>query len=247
MRALIALLLSLWLAPAWAQLPLTGAGKGAPGGATPFSITGTDHAEDSTGATTYTWSSKNFAIGAANATRYVGMTLVGRGIGLLGSASSVTVNGATSATFVGKRNTQVDGNSLVTEIWVVPVPTGTTMTISVVYPSSMLRAGIAVFSILGSNGSTPAGAAVSSAEGGSVASVNTAVTVPSGGGSLVVSANLNSATVTPTNYTEYIDAIIGSTTAYEAGSDTSNSGSTTYTATFSTTASGNIVAAAWSP
>ena len=31
MRALIALLLSLWLAPAWAQLPLTGAGKGKPG------------------------------------------------------------------------------------------------------------------------------------------------------------------------------------------------------------------------
>lgn len=31
MRALIALLLSLWLAPAWAQLPMTGAGKGTPG------------------------------------------------------------------------------------------------------------------------------------------------------------------------------------------------------------------------
>lgn len=33
MRTLIALLLSLWLAPAWAQLPMTGAGKGTPGGA----------------------------------------------------------------------------------------------------------------------------------------------------------------------------------------------------------------------
>ncbi len=31
MRALIALLLSLWIAPAWAQLPMTGAGKGTPG------------------------------------------------------------------------------------------------------------------------------------------------------------------------------------------------------------------------
>lgn len=31
MRALIALLLSLWLVPAWAQVPMTGAGKGAPG------------------------------------------------------------------------------------------------------------------------------------------------------------------------------------------------------------------------
>lgn len=33
MRSLIALLLALWLAPAWAQVPMTGAGKGAPGGA----------------------------------------------------------------------------------------------------------------------------------------------------------------------------------------------------------------------
>ena len=33
MRVLIALLLSLWLAPAWAQLPMTGAGKGTPAAA----------------------------------------------------------------------------------------------------------------------------------------------------------------------------------------------------------------------
>lgn len=39
MRALIALLLSLWLAPAWAQVPLTGAGKGTPAAfAGPFDV-----------------------------------------------------------------------------------------------------------------------------------------------------------------------------------------------------------------
>lgn len=32
MRSLIALLLALWLAPAWAQVPMTGAGKGTPAG-----------------------------------------------------------------------------------------------------------------------------------------------------------------------------------------------------------------------
>jgi hypothetical protein len=34
MRSLIALLLALWLAPAWAQVPMTGAGLGAPAGGT---------------------------------------------------------------------------------------------------------------------------------------------------------------------------------------------------------------------
>lgn len=57
MRRLIAILLSLWLAPAWAQVPMTGAGKGAPGSsASTATITLTDSStacnqNDTTGGT----------------------------------------------------------------------------------------------------------------------------------------------------------------------------------------------------
>lgn len=244
MRSLIALLLSLWLAPAWAQLPMTGAGKGAPTTVTPFAISQTNgtSAQDTTSQTTYTFTSQS--IGAADASRVVAAVVVSRQAGTVGDISSVTIGGVSATQVKTCYNTAA--NTSVLAIWVAAVPTGTTATVSVVFPSAMLRAMVSLYRIVGSNGSVPSGAAIDCLYNTSVGSVAATVTVPSGGGSVIGSMNTNTATVTPTNYTEDIDTAI-STTAVETGNDTSHSGSTTYTATFSTSASGGIVAAAWSP
>lgn len=52
MRSLIAILLALWLAPAWTQVPMTGAGRGAPSSAmvSPITVTGNGAVPSSTSA-----------------------------------------------------------------------------------------------------------------------------------------------------------------------------------------------------
>lgn len=219
-----------------------GPGTPASSGATAFSIAFTDHAEDTTTQTTYTWSSKAFAIGTANATRLVGAAISARSA-VAPTVSSVTIGGV-SATKVVECVVGTPEN--VTSMWQAAVPTGTTATISATFSLAAVRAGIAVYSVLGSNGVAPSGAAIATS---TLGAPSASITVPSGGGSIISSvAVVAGATVTATNFTIDLNSTsLTSNTFYMAGSDTAHSGSTTYTVNWTAGGAPCATFAAWSP
>ncbi len=160
MRKLLTFLIALGaivfavVATASANMMLTGVGS-APGGGggTPFGITNTDFASDTTTQTTYNFSARNFAIGSADPSRLVVVVVGARQAGTVGAASGVLINGSAASLVVsGADSTAPSGATTTLDIYQLAVSTGTTATVAVTYPSAMLRAGSAVYSILGSNG-----------------------------------------------------------------------------------------------
>src|SRR6185312_935711 len=150
------------------------------GGSTPFGITNTDFASDTTTQTTYNFSSRNFAIGSADPSRLVVVAVAARQSGIVGAASGVLINGSAASLVVSGINAVTNTSTL--DIYQLAVPTGTTATVSVTYPSAMLRAGCAVYSVLGSNRIVPSGAAIGTS---TAANPSAAITVPSGGGTVL--------------------------------------------------------------
>ena len=234
------------------HMTLLGAGKPPAISSTPFGITKTDNAEDNTGQTTYTWSSRNFAIGPADSTRKIGIVIGSRGGAATPTVSSVTVNGSISAAPVVEGRNVIASTSVdLVSIWDAPVPTGTTATISVTFTGAMVRAGCAVFSILGSNGVTPSGGAVAHDDTNNDSTGT--ITVPVGGGSIIGGVN-NTGTanvIGTTNWTADTAVtpaiLIGSSLQYVVGHDTSHSGSTAYTIVWNAGTQDAGAFAAWSP
>src|SRR6185312_6261578 len=161
------------------------------GGSTPFGITNTDFASDTTTQTTYNFSSRNFAIGSADPSRLVVVVVAARQAGTVGAASGVLINGSAASLVVsGANSANPAGATSTLDIYQLAVPTGTTATVSVTYPSAMLRAGCAVYSVLGSNGIVPSGGAIATSI--TVNPVIGTITVPVGGGT-ILGAGLSSA------------------------------------------------------
>jgi hypothetical protein len=230
---------------------LGGAGKPPTPPVTPFSIAFGDHAEDNTTQTTYTWTGKAFAIGAADATRLVVAHIVARQTTAI-TLNSVTIGGVAATKIIGFNNTASDG--AISELWQAAVPTGTTATVSAVFSAASLRAGCQVYSVLGSNKTLPttgaSTAAIDSTSG--TATQSGTLAVPTKGGSIIVSGGAYSGlpTVTPTNWVDDLPVTnIGSTIYYLGGQDTSGIvGSRTYTLMFAQVAnSAASIFAAWSP
>lgn len=173
MRALIALLLSLWLAPVWAQLPLTGAGKEKPGGVT-FSAAWTGSgSQEASGGTTINYASQQF--GAADPNRIIAAFICAR----QGSGTA----GVTSVTIDGNAATQVASsvyasNTVGTCQWWYSANSSanTSGTISVTYSAAASRTGLSVYRIVTAT-TTPAGSTSSSGSGGATATIS----IPSGG------------------------------------------------------------------
>lgn len=220
---------------------------------TPFGITFTDNAQDNTGQTTYTWSSRNFAVGSADSTRLVVAVVASRGGAATPTLNSVTIGGVSATSVVEGRNVVASTSVDLTSIWQAAVPSGTTATVSAVFSGAMVRAGCAVFSVLGSNGTAPSGGAIAS-DSTNNASTGT-ITVPSGGGAIIAgcaNTNVGTSNVTPTNWTADTATtpaiLIGSTLQYIVGHDT-NTGSRAYTITWSSITSPQSAGAfaAWSP
>ena len=253
MRKLLTFLIALGaivfavVATASANMMLTGVGS-APGGGggTPFGITNTDFASDTTTQTTYNFSARNFAIGSADPSRLVVVVVGARQAGTVGAASGVLINGSTASLVVsGADSTAPSGATSTLDIYQLAVPTGTTATVAVTYPSAMLRAGCAVYSILGSNGVVPSGAAIAT----SLTTVNpsASITVPTGGGTILGAAISAAGSATPTNYTQD-QSVAVSTLWFVAGHDTAHSGSTSYTVTTTGGSNDPVGAfAAWAP
>lgn len=230
------------------------AGRGAIDGVkTPFSVTFTDHAEDNTGQTTYTWSSRNFAVGAADSTRLVVAVIASRGGTATPTLNSVSVGVNAATSVVEARNVLVSTSVDILSIWQLLVTGGTTATISATFSGAMVRAACAAFSVLGSNGVAPSGAAIAS----DITNNNSTgtITVPIGGGSIIGAATngAGNSNATPTNWTADTATtpaiLIGSSLQYIVGHDTSHTGSTAYTVSWS--GAGGLQSAgafaAWSP
>ena len=211
-------------------------------GVTPFGITNTASPVDATSQTAYTFTAA--AVGLADPSRIIAVIEASRNAGTVSNSTGVTING-NAATLV-KAGISTANGTVTCNIWQLAVPSGTTADFVITYPSTMLRCGLSVYSILGSDGVAPSGSATATNSTSTGSSVAGTITVPSGGGSIIGCANINSLTVTPTNYTEDIDKAVASTTFYETGHDTSGSGSTTFTCTFSgSTSAGSGIFAAW--
>jgi len=235
---LIALFSLVWLTGAgW--LPLAKSG-----GAVSFSIANTDYVEDATSQTTYTFTGR--AIGSAAASRVVVVVVASRVSGAASAASGVTIGGS-SASLVKSLATTVTNTDTI-DVYQLAIAAGTTATVVVTYPAAMARCGVAVYSVIGSNGVVPSGAAA--ATSASLTAPSASITVPVGGGSIVgASGGGGPNTATATNYTQDLANNIGASgTIIVAGHDTSHSGSTTYTITWDAAAAESAAAfAAWSP
>jgi len=218
---------------------------------TPFSITKTDNAEDNTGQTTYTWSSRNFAIGSADSTRLVVAAIGSRGGAATPTVSSVTIGGVAATAVVEGRNVIASTSVDLISLWQAAVPSGTTATVSATFSGAMVRAGCVVFSVLGSNGAAPSGGAIAHDDTNNDSTGT--ITVPSGGGSIIGGVN-NTGTanvIGTTNWTADTAVtpaiLIGSSFQYVAGHDTAHSGSTAYTIVWNAGTQDAGAFAAWGP
>lgn len=198
----------------------------------------TDNAQSANAASTYTFGSRNFAVRSGGLVLAAAHSRIGANTTAV--LSSLTIGGS-AATFItgsDSRNTSAGALST-TSWWLISVPSGNTETLSALYSATMARAGTELFSVVGSNGSTPTGSAVGSMTGTSIGAVGTCtVTVPVGGVALIA-GSLSSVTgtpgVTPTNYTPHGGPVnLASTMWYASGSD-NTPGTNTYTMTWTGT------------
>jgi hypothetical protein len=189
-------------------------------------VTFTDHAEDATGLTTYTWAGKAFAIGTADPTRLVTAYVTGRASATTtATCTGVTIGGVAATLVTDGRNTAA-GNLLTQSAWQALVPTGTTATISATFSTAFLRAGVAVFSVTGSSGDVPLGMnvnAIASTDNSTVdPSLTTTVVVPAQGAIAVggaLGAVTGTPTITPTNFTTSLAPTALGTSWHTVGKD----------------------------
>jgi hypothetical protein len=210
----------------------------------------TDNAVDSTAQTTYTWASKAFAVGTADATRIVVVDVNARFGGTTITANSFTINGVTATKVDEARNT-TGGASTMTTRWQAAIPLGTTVTLSATYSGLVSRAGCVVYTVIGSNGAVPTGTATANNVGTTTA-VSASITVPANGKALIggdINQTGTTPSVTATNYTTDLAATLVGTSNWQTGGHDNTTGARTYTITWSvaTSAGTTIVASAWSP
>lgn len=192
------------------------------------SINYTDSAVDATSQSTYTWSAKNFLIGTPNAARKVVVGISSR-FGTTGATlTSVTIGGVAAI----KRGEIIDttgGAESITSVWEAIVPTGTNATVSAVFSTAMLRAGISVWTVYGTFSTA------SNASTAGLTLTNTAVT-PSKGGAIIFTSIIAGSvpTLASTGYVQRQGVTLIAGTMYYASGSSMFQGSQTYTNTYST-------------
>lgn len=216
-------------------------------GSTPFSITNTVNSNNIAGAaTTFTYNTQN--IGTANATRIIVVAVTG-GINNV-SITGITVGGnaATQTTNTGAAGTPTNPNTI-NDIWYYADggALGTSTTIVVTYASSQSRNAICVYSVLGT-GAAFSSSAHGNGGGSAIVTANVVATVPAGGGAILIFGNHTSVTgFTSTNWTVDLPFALYGTSGVAAGHTTSASGSTTFTANWTTNSEAILSVATFSP
>lgn len=149
--------------------------------ATPFSLTATDNAIDTTSQTTYNFGTRSF--GPADSTRIIAVEIGARNAAGTQVVSSASIGGV-AATFSVRQLAAT--NNAVAELWYAAVPTGTTGNVSVTFAGANSRAAVQVYSILSPSSAAPAVTGVSTAN-----APTTTFTIPSGGAAIGMSYWIN--------------------------------------------------------
>lgn len=227
---LLAFALAFFPPLAFAQTNIIGGGlrgDAKAGSSVAFGLTAITKVDSSSGCTlvTTTLTCTGVAFGTADPTRQMAFGISSRNSATF-TIVSVTVNTTLTATSVIDQP-NVGANANRASIFIDAVPTGTTGTIVVVFNSTILRAAVTVYRIVGTGvvaGLTAPSTATNPTSG--------ALTIPAGGGTIGVGTFANAVSTTMTNLTQDFSAAIGATsTVAAAGSNTSASGSTTFTIT----------------
>lgn len=253
MKKLLAVILTLWLAPAWAQVPMTGAGKGTPETPATFNITFGSSVGDNTSQTSYSLAS--VGIGSADPNRYVVVAVCIRSSNAI-STPTVTVGGSSATKIVEMISGA--GPATYSALFQVPsiVSSGTSATVAISgFGSAAARAAAQGYSVVTNTSALPSGSAVTAMSVGGLHQMTGSVTVPSNGRSIVAMCNaLNGSPSTfaapVSNITVDQTGAIGgaSTTETFSGHDTANrTGATTYTTQSITINTQAAVTAAWAP
>jgi hypothetical protein len=227
----LACLLHFWIGHAEAQ-SLVLPGPGLPVSATPFSIT---HIADATTLTGGATCSLSINTGTAG-------TLLGIPINDLANVvtvTGVTVNGvnATQATNAATG----DGGGENVDFWYLASSPGGTQTVVLSFSSPQTRCAISSYNIVGPG--TPAFSAANHGSSTTGTSLSAgAVTVPSGGGSIIVFGvhSATPGTITPTNYSADTAGLVFGSSTVQFGHDVSNSGSVTYSAGWASSTDSSI-------
>jgi plastocyanin len=218
-------------------------GRGAldPSGAAAATMTYESSATEASGGTTITYTA--MAIGAADANRVVAVVFSCRAGAPSMVTSGVTIQGiaATQVSGAAGTNGTIQGG---TDIWYASVPTGTTANVVVTWSSGTTATAAKAMRIITT---TPAPTSASgTASTGTVASLNTSITVPSNGVGLAYTYAQSGPTVTWTNATSD-DATVMSGGRTSDVSHTTGSGSISITAGYSVNSFASLSAAAWGP
>lgn len=144
-------------------------------------ITVTDSSEDPTDLTTYTFSTQ--AIGTASMDRIVIVGAIGRAGATGRTISSVTIGGNAAGSVGAAAAADDTTNSRVAQLFALLVTSGTTADIVVTFNSTMVRAGIVVWAMTGTGGSTNAH---DSATSTASPATTTACSIPTNGGAVGV-------------------------------------------------------------
>lgn len=159
----------------------------------------TASAKDSTGQTTYTFSSVSVGTAADNRQVVVGVHSILGSPGI--TINSVTIGGI-SASRVVKQESGSGGR--VAEFWKASVPAGTTGNIVVTASAAMLACSIGVWAVYG------ASTATFDTDGSNVNPASVTLSVPTGGIALGFGVSNASSTATWTNLTEDLDDTVQS-------------------------------------
>ena len=206
--------LALCVFAASAQVPMTGAGLGAPASGITFSFGWTAGAVEASAGTTITYSSLSF--GTVDSNRIIAVVACAR-MATVNTISSMTIGGI-SASAVSNTIAQTGGtNGSNCQMFQAAVPTGTTGSVVVTYGAATARTGITVYRIV--TGTTTATS--SSSNNGSSNPLTCTLTLPGSGGGFV--ANWQSSTTTATTWTNATETY----TATAAGSSRMSSATAT--------------------
>lgn len=210
---------------------------------TPFSISFTAGTNNTSAASSYTFTSQS--IGTADSTRIVAVGMYYTTPSTSVTVSSVTIGGsaATQATSAAAGNTT--GASF-SDIWYLAVPAGTTATIVINLSGNAARCGIYVYAIKGT------GTAFSQANGTATVlnstSSTVSVTTPTGGGAIgVVNVHNGEASITGSNLSSDGLQTPTGTTSAQGGNNTSLSGTQSYGFTWPSTGLSALSVASFSP
>lgn len=211
---------------------------------TPFSLTATANASDTSSQTTYNFGTLSF--GSADTTRIMAIAVGSRNAAGTQQVSSASIGGV-SATFSVRQLGAT--NASVSEIWYAAVPTGTTGNVSVTFAGANSRAAVQVYAIIAPSSAAPTATGASTAN-----APTTTFTIPAGGAAIGtsywVSGAPNSVTCSPAGFNNLdLNNNINGTQQVSACHSTAGAitGSQTVTMTLTTGTIASGVFATWGP